>query len=202
MFFTKIFQVVKRYECGIFRLTLDLIYTKIVYKKSRLIRRPIYIRGKRFINIGNNLTTGVGVRIDAFPEETTSVIHFGNNIQLNDYVHIAAVKHISIGDDSLIASHVFITDHNHGSFDNQDKKSFPYTCPIERPLSCKPVHIGKCVWIGEQVCVLPGVTIGDGAVIGAGAVVSKSIPSCCVAVGNPARVIRCFDHLSGEWEKK
>ena len=35
-----------------------------------------------------------------------------------------------------------------------------------------------------------GVTIGDGCTIGAGSVVTKSIPEYCVAVGNPARVVR------------
>jgi virginiamycin A acetyltransferase len=34
------------------------------------------------------------------------------------------------------------------------------------------------------------VTIGDGAVIGAGSVVTKDIPSYCIAVGNPAKVIK------------
>ena len=37
---------------------------------------------------------------------------------------------------------------------------------------------------------MPGVTIGDNVVIGAGSVVVKDIPSNCVAVGNPCKVIR------------
>jgi maltose O-acetyltransferase len=37
---------------------------------------------------------------------------------------------------------------------------------------------------------LPGVTIGDNTTIGAGSVVSKSIPSNCVAVGNPCQVVK------------
>lgn len=52
------------------------------------------------------------------------------------------------------------------------------------------VVIGNAVWMGDSVIVLPDVTIGDGAVIGAGSVVTKSIPDFCVAVGNPARVIK------------
>jgi maltose O-acetyltransferase len=38
--------------------------------------------------------------------------------------------------------------------------------------------------------VLKGVTIGDGSVVGAGAIVTRNIPPACVAVGQPARVIR------------
>lgn len=53
-----------------------------------------------------------------------------------------------------------------------------------------PIRIGNNVWIGAQVCVLPGVTIGDNSVIGAGSVVTKDIPSGVLAAGNPCRVIR------------
>ncbi|MDE6542869.1 MAG: sugar O-acetyltransferase [Muribaculaceae bacterium] len=54
----------------------------------------------------------------------------------------------------------------------------------------RPITVGNNVWIGAQVCVLPGVTIRDNCVIGAGSVVNKDIPSGSLAVGNPCRVIR------------
>ena len=54
----------------------------------------------------------------------------------------------------------------------------------------KPITIGNNVWIGGNVCVLPGVTIGDNVVIGAGSVVNRDIPSNTVAVGNPCKVIK------------
>lgn len=54
----------------------------------------------------------------------------------------------------------------------------------------KPIKVGSNVWIGGNVCVLPGVTIGDNVVIGAGSVVNKDIPSNVVACGNPCRVIK------------
>lgn len=54
----------------------------------------------------------------------------------------------------------------------------------------KPITVGNNVWIGAQVCVLPGVTIGDNVVIGAGSVVTKDIPANVLAFGNPCRVVR------------
>lgn len=54
----------------------------------------------------------------------------------------------------------------------------------------RPISVGDNVWIGAQVCVLPGVTIGDGCVIGAGSVVNRDIPPHTLAAGNPCRVIR------------
>jgi acetyltransferase-like isoleucine patch superfamily enzyme len=53
----------------------------------------------------------------------------------------------------------------------------------------KPITIGAHVWIGYGAIILPGVSIGEGAIIGAGAVVTRSIPECGIAIGNPARVI-------------
>ena len=54
-------------------------------------------------------------------------------------------------------------------------------------------------WIGNNVVILPGVRIGRKAVVGAGSVVSRSIPDYCIAVGNPARVVKRFDSISSRW---
>lgn len=52
------------------------------------------------------------------------------------------------------------------------------------------ITVGKNVWFGAGVQVMPGVSIGDNVVIGSGSIVVKDIPSDCVAVGNPCKVIR------------
>ncbi len=54
----------------------------------------------------------------------------------------------------------------------------------------RPIKIGNNVWIGGNVCVMPGVTIGDNVVIGGGSVVCEDIPSNVVAVGNPCKPIK------------
>ena len=53
-----------------------------------------------------------------------------------------------------------------------------------------PIRVGNSVWIGGNVCVMPGVTIGDNTVIGGGSVVVHDIPSGVLAAGNPCLVIR------------
>ena len=50
--------------------------------------------------------------------------------------------------------------------------------------------IGKNVWLGAGVIVLPGVTIGENSIIGAGSVVTHDIPANQIAVGSPAWVIK------------
>lgn len=66
----------------------------------------------------------------------------------------------------------------------------------------KPITIGNNVYFGNNVIVLPGVAIGDNVIIGAGAVVSKSIPSNSVAVGVPAKVIKCIDDYFDKIKKE
>jgi lipopolysaccharide O-acetyltransferase len=194
--------ILQRYGLlGMMRLARDLIHTKIFYPGARIVRVPAYVRGARHIRWGANFTTGVGLRLDAFPDSDIIAITIGNDVQVNDYVHIAAIQNVSIGDHSLIASKVFISDHNHGQYAEPDPNSHPDTPPAQRPLVSKPVRIGARVWIGEHVCIMPGVTIGDGAIIGAGAVVTNDIPANTIAVGSPARVVKQFDFVEKRWQR-
>jgi putative colanic acid biosynthesis acetyltransferase WcaB len=50
--------------------------------------------------------------------------------------------------------------------------------------------IGNNVDIGANCCIIGEITIGNDVTIGAGSVVVKSIPSSCIIVGNPARILR------------
>jgi lipopolysaccharide O-acetyltransferase len=205
----KIVDQIKSYGLGgAVQMLGYLLYTRLCFRNARIVRPPIYLRGRDGMIIGPGLTTGRFNRIEVFNcfdageiSQERHRLYIGSNVQMNDSNHISAIEHVSIGDYTLIASRVFITDHNHGNFDIANPAYSPKLSPDERPLTSKPVRIGRRVWIGEQVCVLPGVTIGDGAVIGAGSIVTRDIPSGCLAVGNPARVIRCFNNSNGMWEK-
>ena len=59
-------------------------------------------------------------------------------------------------------------------------------CPV-RP---GPVKIGKYVFVGYGVTILPNTNIGDYALIGAGSVVTKDIAAYQIVAGNPAVPIR------------
>lgn len=51
-------------------------------------------------------------------------------------------------------------------------------------------RIGNNVKIHAHSIVIGDIDIGDNVIIGAGSVVTKSIPSNCTIVGNPARIIK------------
>lgn len=187
---------------GLIRLAKNWLLTRAFFPRARLVRFPIYVRGRSSMELGDGLTTGVNVRLDASaPPGSPPVLHIGNHVQINDSVHIGAIEQVVIGDHTLIASRVFISDHNHGNYQVQDAASAPEIPPADRPLSSRPVHIGRNVWLGEQVCILPGVTVGDGAIVGANSVVTRDIPPNSIAAGNPARVIRVFDASTQTWRR-
>lgn len=195
--------MLKRYGLlGCVRLIISMMYTKIVYPKARLIRLPFDVRNKRNIKIGKGFTAGIGCRIEAFPLDETykTCIEIGEDVQINDYVHIGAVGSIKIGNNVLMASKIYISDHNHGVYDGEIN-DHPMSIPIDRKPICKPVIIGDNVWLGESVCVLPGVTIGEGCVIGALSVITKSIPPYSIAVGSPAKVVKQYNFVNNKWEK-
>lgn len=182
---------------------ISLVYTRIFFQNARLIRRPIYVRGKRFLRYGSGFTTGYGCRLEMFEIGTlnTPKLSIGKNCKIGDYVHIAAGESVVIGDDCLFASKIYISDIIHGDYSSTKNASNPNISPDKRALTTKPVVIGSNVWIGENVCILPGVRIGNGVIIGANAVVKKDIADYCIAVGTPARVIKKYNFNLDYWER-
>jgi acetyltransferase-like isoleucine patch superfamily enzyme len=184
----------------IFSLAINLIRTKLIFPKARIIRFPFDVRGKKYMSISEEFTTGVGCRLEAYPLGEEKVLHIGNNVQINDYVHISAMENVSIGDNVLIASKVFISDLNHGNYGGNEIHDSPETPPNERRLYSKPVIIEDNVWLGEFVSVLSGVVIGRGTIVGANSVVSKSLPPYVIAVGSPAKPVKVYNFESEKWE--
>lgn len=194
------FKTIKRVGIlGSYRLARDLFFSRIAYPGVRLIRMPWYIRGARYIRFGDQFTSGVGLRVDAFGEGRDQIV-FGSSVQVGDYVHIAALQSVIIEDNVLMASKVYISDHDHGTYRGLGPQvTLPTHIQLEKPLQVNPVLIKKNVWLGEGVCILKGVTIGENSIIGALSVVTKSIPPNCIAIGSPARVIKRFDFSLQGW---
>lgn len=111
---------------------------------------------------------------------------FGKNLTLGRGVFINLgcrfqdTGGITIGDGTLIGHGSTLTTLNHAVDPDRRADMIP-----------APIRIGRKVWTGAAVTIVPGVTIGDGAIIGAGAVVTKEVPpDSIVAGGVPAKLIR------------
>ena len=196
-------KIIKRYGyLGFIYLFYCKIRTLMIIPNAKIIRYPIDIRNRGNIMFGKGLTTGIGCRIEVElndNEESNKKIFFGENIQINDYVHITAFQKVVIEDNVLIASKVYISDCSHGAYGKFGIHDHPLSIPKNRQIYSSPVTIKKNVWLGEGVCVLMGVTIGEGSIIGSNAVVSNDIPPFSIAVGCPAKVIKRFDETLQKW---
>ncbi|HMU30506.1 MAG TPA: sugar O-acetyltransferase [Nitrospira sp.] len=108
-------------------------------------------------------------------------IRLGRNVFINYHCIFLDCAPIDIGNDVQVGPAVQLYTAQH-----------PLEAEIRRSglESARPIRIGSDVWIGGGAVILPGVTIGDRSVVGAGSVVVHSVPADCVAVGNPARVVR------------
>lgn len=174
--------------------------SKCLDKNIRLIRFPIQLRNRSKIKFGKGFTSGVGCRLEVeIGDEYTHNLFIGNNVQINDYVHITAAQRVEIGNNVLIASKVYISDVSHGVYKGVNPSS-PYQIPSERNLIANPVIIEDNVWLGDGVCVLPGVTIGFGSIIGANSVVNVDIPPLSIYAGIPAKAIKRYNQETNMWD--
>lgn len=143
------------------------------------------VTGHQGICIGDRVAIWHSARLEALSTERgRGQLMIGDGTIIHPYVHIGCAARVSIGRGVLMASAVYITDHDH---DFDVSKEIPTD---NRRLVCAAVNIGDGCWIGEKAMILKGVTIGPRCIIGAGAVVTHDIPSDSVAIGVPARVRR------------
>lgn len=174
----------------------SLLITKITMPQSRLIRRPVYIRGAKSISGAKGLTTGRFCRFDL--NGTKPTLFIGDDVEMGDMTHIVAHEKVEIGNNVLIASKCFISDTNHGVYKGEDQDS-PDVPPNQRKLVTAPVKIGNNVWIGENVVILAGAVIGDGCIIGANSVVKGNFSDNTIVAGTPAKIIKRYSDNKGEW---
>lgn len=188
---------------GIYETLQNISYvlkTKLLFPSCRMIRFPIVIRGKKYIEFGRNLTTGRHCRIEVNGRFKDKRLILGDNVNIGDNVSIRCADSIQIGNNVLIGSRVLIIDNSHGNYkgDNQDSPEIP---PNERKIMTASIDIGNNVWIGEGSVIQQGVKIGNGVVIAANSVVTKDVEDNCIVGGCPARIIKKYCYCTKMWSK-
>jgi acetyltransferase-like isoleucine patch superfamily enzyme len=97
---------------------------------------------------------------------------------------ICAAERITIGRNVTIGANSTIADTDFHPLNPEIRRQHP------QESDTAPILIEDDVFIGMNCLIMKGVTIGQGSVIGAGSVVTRNVPPCVIAAGNPARVIR------------
>ena len=112
-------------------------------------------------------------------------VKIGDNCHLNPYVLLDLVypELIEIGNNVSLGSNSMVFAHNNPTANLFLKQG-------EYPRKVAKVTIKSGAVINPGVVVNAGVTIGENCIIGPRSVVGQDIPDYCIAIGNPARVIK------------
>lgn len=155
-------------------------------KTGRLIEPSVRVQGE-IAELEKRLILGSGVHLDqgviVWLADKQGSIFLGERVYIGPYSYLGTANHkLEIGDDTMIGAQSYLITENHST----QRRDVPYA---RQGYKGADVKIGKNVWLGCHVAVLPGVTIGDNAVIGAGAVVTKDVPAGETWAGVPAKKI-------------
>jgi acetyltransferase-like isoleucine patch superfamily enzyme len=151
-----------------------------------------------FIRIGNSVTMGrdVWINIPETPESNEPVIILEDGCKIGRRCVISAGNRIHIERNAVFAPSVLIMDHDHAFED------------VNIPIGDQGITRGGTIrieegcWIGFGAAILCGkkeLVIGRNSVIGANSLVTRSVPPYSVVTGNPARVVKSYDPIRGEW---
>ena len=112
-------------------------------------------------------------------------VKIGRNCHFNPYVLIDLIypELVNIGDNVTLGSHSMIFAHSNPSANLFLKNG-------EYPRKVEEVNIKSGAVINPGAIVIAGVTIGENSIISPRSVVVQDIPDYCIAVGNPARVVK------------
>ncbi|WP_010522217.1 acyltransferase [Aquimarina agarivorans] len=147
------------------------------YLKKEIDDFVINSQKKQFKKLGENVVFKAGGTI-YHPEN----LEVGNHVRVGDNCFIMAIGGVEIDDGTIISRNVCIHSGNHSY---KSKELVPY----DDTYDTRKTRIGKAVWIGQNVNILPGVSISDGAIIGMGTTVSKNVGVGEIVVGKGQRTL-------------
>ncbi|MBL0484820.1 acyltransferase [Aeromonas caviae] len=148
--------------------------------------------------IGERVYIGHHARIEAIRQHQqhyfTPRIEIGDDVSIEQRLHLVCIKQVSIGKGACISFDVMISDveHEYREINNYIQR---------QDLIVNPTTIGEGCFIGSGVKINAGTVLGKQCIVGANSVVRGTFPDYCVIVGTPAKIIKryCFD--SNQWRK-
>jgi maltose O-acetyltransferase len=167
------------------RLATALFNAQLSIRGKARVPLSVRLFGRIYFKAGGDVEFGNGVCLVGKVVPIEIVSHKGSRISIGDHTFInygasiTAYQQVEIGRYCLLGHHLRIVDKNEYRPDQREVVRL-----------AAPVIIEDHVWIGAHTIILPGVRIGHNAAIGAGSIVTRDIPPNCLAVGNPARVLR------------
>jgi acetyltransferase-like isoleucine patch superfamily enzyme len=128
--------------------------------------------------------------------EDRAYLSIGRGTRIGPNCLISAASNVEIDEYVLFGPNVYVSDHAHSYED------------ISRPISQQgifsrgTVKIQRGCWLGINSIIYAAdgpLTIGEHSVVAGNSFVRRSVDPYTVVAGNPARVVRRYDHSEGKW---
>ncbi|MEQ9116859.1 acyltransferase [Fulvivirga sp.] len=151
------------------------------------------------IELGNNVHIFKHARIEGIRyyqgEKYNPKIVLGDNVFIQQNLHLTCANSIIIEANTAIAPNVSITDIHHPHED--------ITQPPElQKLEHLNVEIGKNCKIYNNAVILPGVKLGHHNIVAANSVILKGeYPDYCVIGGIPGKILKLYNENKKVWFK-
>ena len=161
---------------------VETSYSFSLYRSER----PVGVR------IGPGASAYLGTMFDVGRQGEVSLGEYA----LVNGARIICDARVEIGAYALVSWNVVFMDSYRLPLDSRERRCALERAALRRPrrleaeVPARPITVERNVWLGFDVCVLPGVTIGEGSIVGCRSVVHDDVPPYTIVAGNPARVIR------------
>lgn len=157
------------------------------------IGKPICLEGVKRVEIGRKCRIYPGARIETHGKNGHIVIE--DNVAIGQNFHITSSgSSLVIGENTTILGNVFVTNIDH------DYRQIGVHI-LKQKYLIHETRIGKNCFIGYGVAIQAGTILGKQCIVGTHSVVRGKFPDYCVIVGAPARVVKRYNHETGEWDK-
>lgn len=153
--------------------------------------KPIFLKGISKIFVGKKVRIFPHIRMEV---HKNGRIHLGDEVVIQQNVHITAANNLKIGKKTLILANTFITDIDH------DYKEIDQHI-LEQKIIVAKTEIGENCFIGMGAAIMAGTVLGKQCIVGANSVVRGTFPDYCVISGAPAKIIKMYNPQNGVWEK-
>ena len=133
---------------------------------------------------------------DSTLEDFTIINNGLGAVHLGNHVFVGAsnviIGPVTIHDHVMTGQHVVMSGINHGFQDITIAYRY-------QPCTTSEIVIGEACWIGANVVITAGVKVGKYSIIAAGSVVTKDVPEYSIVGGNPAKLLKQYDHATKSW---
>ena len=161
------------------------------------IHTPMLINNPQFMHIGRNVLIRSGVRLQAVVVDPKNPpeLRIGNNVNIEQDVHIVVLGKVVIEDDVSITARASILGGTHPFLDVFDSKKIG-----DRIAGADSItRIGEGCFLGVGSVIQMNVKLGRRVVVGSGCVVTRNAPDYSVISGNPGTIVMRYVPERDQW---